>query len=272
MGLGLELGVRLSLEKGLAAVEEDDVSIVPMTQVFQNARFLGKVGIEMKSDDQMLILKMTRMYREFLGGLGVNLASAVTKMTGVRGWHDGLGDFYSANNYGVTGLLSIETKVFTRPGFRGKYEKFQTEAFERFKKAQLRDPSLGGFMYVAIQVAMLGGMWDPHPIIFAELWQGAEWVTVAGWGRQGRTKTPVQAILAQLSWHRSNGVRYALVSDFLSKASKQTLSNTVGQSVAHWKATLGRAVSFKKLKIVGMCGSKPWVATASTLRKVYARF
>ena len=108
-----------------------------------------------------------------------------------------------------------------------------------------------------------------HPVVFAELWQGTEWISVAGWGRGGRSKKPVNSVLALLKWHRVLGVRYALVSDFLDKAGKQNAN--VGQSVAHWKKTL-RGLIFKKQKVVGQCVSEPWMATAATFKKVYASF
>ena len=69
LGFGLELGVGLSLEKGLAALKTEDVSIVSMTKVFHKTQLLGKVGISLQQDDQALVLKMTQMYRSFLGAL-----------------------------------------------------------------------------------------------------------------------------------------------------------------------------------------------------------
>ena len=98
VGLGLELGVRVSLEKGLAALTTEDVSTASMTKVFQKTRLLGKVGIALQQDDQALVLKMTQVYRGFLGGLGVNLRGTEVKMLGVSGQHDGIGDFFSPHN------------------------------------------------------------------------------------------------------------------------------------------------------------------------------
>ena len=50
-----------------------------------------------------------------------------------------------------------------------------------------------------------------------------------------------------------------------------SIGRSTGESVAHWKATV-RGVVFKKCKVAGQCGSKPWMATAVVLRKVYASF
>ena len=215
-----------------------------------------------------------------LSALGLNVWS-VDKGGGAKQRSlDLLADFSTAKNFGVTGRVWVELKVLGSSTFESELAKYREELEEAFAKEGNNDASLGGVLLLAARVAPCGAAWSAPTLVATLKKRGASgWqVLSGGLTRKGRgqcqsSKPPLGTLWKKVEWFKQHegGDKVGLLKHFLEAL--QLPCKNPGQRAKTFNALLKRGRRPGRVftgRLKNKCGRKPWVATKTTLRDLYA--
>ena len=281
VGLSVEKGWKLSKTLGPASITTEHVAQVRISgELLVQGVQTQECNLQLRPCDAKLSVALLRAQRALLTDLKVNVWAVDQQDSGGGRTYDLLGDFGVAEqNWGVTGRVWVELKVYSEATFEKWVAKEKTQLAVDFSNKHRADATLQGVMLLAAKVPKASeGQWGIPKLHAMLLVSGAEgWVSVSGGSQRvarGQVKGPKIALASlwdKLEWHQSDGgERVAMFAQFLQELN--LAANHPGQRAATVNGLMrqgnkkGRVVQARlKLK----SGRPPWVGTKNTLRDAY---
>ena len=154
-GLAVEKAHKAARDRGLGNVCENDVKHVLVSGdsllALVNGRMRRVIScrLDVQPSEQKLALTLLREQRLLFSSLSLNLWFVDKAMGGGLGFHDLVGEFSTANNFGVRGLVTVELKVASARGLRKKWSDTKAAARTKLAKLQERGSSFETAMLVS---------------------------------------------------------------------------------------------------------------------------
>jgi len=286
IGLAVEVGWKAAKKKGLGNIETADVSHVTVTdtsgklQVLEDARWRGLKActLNLRPGDAAFAKLLVEKQRDLLGDMRLNIWDVEVAMKGGPGFFDLVGDFTGKKNYGVTGRVWVELKVFEAAAFSERVDAATDWLEEVLPREARKDPHLGAVLLLAARVESDGGSWRLLNFFATlRLTGGSTWLDVVGRVKRtprGRSplKPPLSQVWEQLEWHKtSSGEKVGLYKHFL-EALNLKGSQPGARALTHNKllAQSGHLGRVREEKLDSRSGRRPWVASKDTFRALHA--
>lgn len=290
VGLAVEQGHKLAKRSGLGALTTGDVSQVKVSgtlQLLESGRWgearKSKCDLQLRDSDAELAKAVVVKQRDLLADLKLNIYSVDVKRKAAAGSFDLLGDFSSAKNWGVTGLVWVELKVWSAAGFDEQLRKLKGDLVTALAAECAKNQHLGGVLLLAAKVEQQGSSWHLESQLGILLVKGSttieDFVVVAGGarrvGRGKKTKKPaLTKIWPKVEWVSSSaGRKVGLVNHFLGELGLKAAALHPGEKAVtlnKWLLANGHSGKVFQDRCAGTrAGKEPWVASKETLTALY---
>lgn len=168
-----------------------------------------------------LALALVRQQRDLLADFRLNIWTLDIQRRVAKGSFDMLGDFCGDQNWGVTGRVWVELKVYSATSFGDSVQKAKDELETGLREERPADPSLGAALLLAAQVELQGGTWKVLSMLALLKPVASGWKCVAGKQKtvargQSKQKPPMAEVLQNMEWVRmGSGETVRYLKDFL---------------------------------------------------------
>jgi hypothetical protein len=282
IGLACEAGHKAAQKKGLGALSVADVSqvkVVGTLRVKEDERWrsLRSCTLQLRPTDAAFCRTLVQKQRSVLADLRMNLWYVDINMKGGKGAFDLLADFSSEKNWGISGVIWIELKVYGASVFDKSVEKAQKVLVKTLERERQKDGNLGGVLLFAAKVEKQGSSWAILDLLGTLRATGdGEWQNVVGGVKrvargQSPSKPPLSQVWKGMEWVTSaSGQKVGLLKHFL--AALGVKDQHPGQRASTFNKLLrqaGHSGRVREEKVENHCGRKPWVAQKDTFRALY---
>ena len=285
-GLALEVAWKACRDKGLFAVQADDVSTVRLgkqLRIREDGRWRSARSCELqvRAAEQSLATTLLRQQRTLFTDLDMNVW--VVDVQGLENTLDLRADFSTRRNYGITGRVWVELKLLTEATFEKETSKLAKELPIALGRERLRDPTLEAVLLVATKVEWCFGSWEVRSTVATLFpFSSPEPVLLAGGDRrkargQAKGQKPSKKkVWEDMQWHQDeDGNTVGLLKHFLKAVIGQQVGKqaNAGQRAGTYNAMLregGCQGQIYETKIRDMPGRDPWVASKSTFNALYS--
>jgi hypothetical protein len=282
VGLACELGHKVCSKNGLGSLVAADLGIVSVSGSLQlqdggKWRAARACSLKLQHSDAGLAKTLVEKQRALLGDLHLNVWAVDVPISGQLGYYDLLADFSTQRNFGVTGRVWIELKVFGVSSFSRQV----TDARKHLEETLVKvgDTTVGAVLLLVARVEKVGVAWGA-PALTASLYKrGSDgWVDVVGpvkrvaRGRCKITKPSLASVWEKMEWIDLVGPtprKVGLLKHFLLAFELQ--GQTVGERAETYNHKLQRSSHAGRLFVarVKRAGRAPWVADKATFRALY---
>jgi len=226
VGLSVEVGHKAAKAKGLGKDGPSDVNLVRVSgslRVLEDGRWRRVVACSLRLGpaEVALALALVRQQRDLLADFRLNIWTLDIQRRVAKGSFDMLGDFCGDQNWGVTGRVWVELKVYSATSFGDSVQKAKDELETGLREERPADPSLGAALLLAAQVELQGGTWKVLSMLALLKPVASGWKCVAGKQKtvargQSKQKPPMAEVLQNMEWVRmGSGETVRYLKDFL---------------------------------------------------------
>ena len=282
VGLAVELGHKAAREKGVASLSSADVAavrVVGALQVLEGGRWRGarSCTLRLGSAEVALAKAVVQKQRTVLADLRLNIWSLDVDMVRASGAFDMLGDFSGNRNFGISGKVWVELKVFSAGLFEAEVEQTKACLVTTLGQQSKRVAGLGGVLLLAVKVERQGSTWSVLDYLASVRAVGdSRWQDVAGRVKkvargQSSCKPPLAQVWGRMEWVTAgNGEKVGLLKHFMMALGLK--AEHPGQRAVTFNRLLqhaGHAGRIRERRVENRSGRKPWVATKDTYRQLY---
>ena len=217
VGLSLELGWKKARDAGLGAVTAEDLRRVHVTgELLVQGVAAQECDLQLRKADTDLVKTLLHKQRDLLDDLGFNVWYVDFWQPGCSKRLDLVGDFGPRRDFGVTGRVWVELKVFSDATFAKEVEHWKTQLEANLVTESGRDASLQAVLLLTARVPRIsGGRWGApalHAMLFVKGSQ--QWLGLAGAQRAARGQSRVPSHLLRRFGARWSGIRQSVAREW----------------------------------------------------------